>query len=351
MKRCIVLLTLLLWVFCLPALADIAIKPGPEDFPRDEAVRIATEQFLSICGYKEDALANFNIEAELWEAYDSAKSADPHRWQVIFSSKNNAELAFVANIASPSGIVISGEPSDLPSQIEAYEEEAAASAAAIEAGKTWLAEKGPWELWSYQDKAAFSAAYGRDPYSGAVMAAMGLPGDTDVPLDKALASVKAAIVREFDETDAKLETLLLDCAFFPRWLTSGEEAQRMWVIALRDPDRQVDGMYQYLYQANVRALDGEVDKIVQRDLGAEASSGEPSLKSWPPEPEPTEPPLVVTGDIYYNPKGGKYYHADKECPSVGEKYLPMMLIDKSKMNEYPLYLLRPCPYCTSGKHN
>ena len=65
MKRCIVLLTLLLWVFCLPALADIAIKPGLEDFPRDEAVRIATEQFLSICGYKEDALANFNMKAEL----------------------------------------------------------------------------------------------------------------------------------------------------------------------------------------------------------------------------------------------------------------------------------------------
>ncbi len=344
MKRCIVLLALLLSLLCLPALADIAIKPRPEDFPRDEAVRIATEQFLSICGYEEGALADFSLEADLWEAYDSKKSSDPHRWQVIFAYKNNTELALIVNIGSPSGTVFSAEPPGLPTQIDAYKKEAAESAAAIEAGKTWLAEKGAWELWSYQDKAAFSAAYGRDPYSGAPGPEMGLPGAADVPLDEALAAAKAVIVREFGETDTRLDKLLLDCAFFPRWLTSGGEISRMWVIALRDPEQQKDGMYKYLYQANVRASDGEVDKIVQQDLKAEAS-GEPGMKSWPPEPGPTASPLVVTGDIYYNPNGGKYYHTDASCPTVAEKYLPLTRIDKSKIDDSPFYYLRPCPYC------
>ncbi len=27
--------------------------------------------------------------------------------------------------------------------------------------------------------------------------------------------------------------------------------------------------------------------------------------------------------IYYNPQGGKYYHADKRCPSIKSRYLPL----------------------------
>lgn len=225
-------------------------------------------------------------------------------------------------------------------------DEAAQSAAAIEAGKRWLAVKGPWELWSYQDKAAFSLEHdGRDPYSGAPGPKIGLPGDTDVPLDQAVSAAKEVIVREFGQTQAHLDALLLDCAFFPNWLTSAGETSRMWVVALRDPKEQEDGMYRLLYQSNILAESGKVDRASQWE-GAPEGSGEAPLQSWPPEP--TAPPLTVAGNIYYNPRGGKYYHTDENCPSVTQEYLPLTLIDKSRMNGEPFSYLRPCPYCTGG---
>ena len=49
--------------------------------------------------------------------------------------------------------------------------------------------------------------------------------------------------------------------------------------------------------------------------------------------------------VYYNPEGGRYYHADAYCPTVSEKYAPMTPIRFEDLNS-PAYIpLTPCKKC------
>ncbi len=345
MKKHILIFVLLLLTACVPALADTPLKPGPGDLPKEEAMRIAAEQFLTTCGLDKEILTEFTVEADLWEAYTFQSGVMPRRWQVTFAYKENTDLCFVVYIASSSGKVISAEPEDFATQIEGYKKDAAEKAVAIEQGKAWLAEKGPWDLWSYQDKAAFASAYGRHP-DGFPVHEIGLPDDKDIPLHQAISNAKTVIAREFGETVERLNQLKLDCTFLNQRTTASGAVSRVWLIIFRGPYE--NGIYPPLYQASILSPAGEVDKIYQRDYQLEAA-GAGNLKSWPPEPEPTAPPVTVESNIYYNPKGGKYYHADAKCPSVSEKYLPLTLIDQSRMNEAPYRNLLPCPVCISQK--
>lgn len=52
--------------------------------------------------------------------------------------------------------------------------------------------------------------------------------------------------------------------------------------------------------------------------------------------------------VYYNPKGGKYFHENKNCPSVKKTYLPLAPTTYGALEELfetPL----PCPYCCTLK--
>ncbi|MBN1777338.1 MAG: hypothetical protein JW811_04370 [Clostridiales bacterium] len=59
---------------------------------------------------------------------------------------------------------------------------------------------------------------------------------------------------------------------------------------------------------------------------------------------PVPPPSTL---LYYNPNGGKYYHADPECSSVNEKYLPMASFTYGELNESPYNSLLPCLKCNA----
>lgn len=49
--------------------------------------------------------------------------------------------------------------------------------------------------------------------------------------------------------------------------------------------------------------------------------------------------------LYFNPDGGKYYHADENCPSVREKCLPLTPIPNADLTTEPYALLTACPLC------
>ena len=51
--------------------------------------------------------------------------------------------------------------------------------------------------------------------------------------------------------------------------------------------------------------------------------------------------------LYYNPDGGKYYHADPACEAVNAKYLPMASFTYGEINEPPYNSLRPCLKCNA----
>ena len=50
--------------------------------------------------------------------------------------------------------------------------------------------------------------------------------------------------------------------------------------------------------------------------------------------------------LFYNPLGGKYYHLDRNCSSIKDRYLPLpgeMSYDELDSDTYKK--LTPCPYC------
>ena len=49
--------------------------------------------------------------------------------------------------------------------------------------------------------------------------------------------------------------------------------------------------------------------------------------------------------VYYNPDGGKKYHADARCSSVRSAYLPMTAISYGDLMRYPYTQLTPCGTC------
>lgn len=74
---------------------------------------------------------------------------------------------------------------------------------------------------------------------------------------------------------------------------------------------------------------------VQAALEEEAASRAPRPGS--------DYPIDVT--VYYNPDGGKYYHSTPVCPSVNEKYWPLVGFPMKQINEPPYAVLVRCPYC------
>ena len=74
---------------------------------------------------------------------------------------------------------------------------------------------------------------------------------------------------------------------------------------------------------------------------------DPNVTPTPtPEPTPTPTPGPKT-KIYYNKDGGKYYHAEAECPSVGKEYLPLASFQYKDINKSPYTRLVPCEKCNA----
>lgn len=343
MKKILFCAFMCLFLACVSAQADTSIQPETGDYPKDQAVRTATELFQKVSGIDQNGLKDYETIADLYEAFALANISMPRRWQIVFSLKENPEIRYTVMIESPSGVLYSAEPADFPARLFDYKKKSVERADAIEHGKVWIAEKGPWEFWSYQDKAAFVTANGRGPNGNKGMP-FGLPGEKDVGLDQALITAKAAIMDHFSATNAQLGGLKLDCAFFPGWKSTAGKVIGAWIIAFRKPEPRQDGEYVMIYQAIVLSPGCEIETIYKQEY-QDGENGEPLVVFWPSEVNTNVEPSTLTGKVYYNSNGGKYYHVDAACPSVDSKYLPMTGIDRSQLLKRKFSALLPCPYC------
>ena len=69
----------------------------------------------------------------------------------------------------------------------------------------------------------------------------------------------------------------------------------------------------------------------------------------PPTAAPASVPDNPAGKgqdtVYYNPMGGRYYHADSECSSVAPAYRPLTPIPADELSSEKFRILQPCPHC------
>ena len=64
-------------------------------------------------------------------------------------------------------------------------------------------------------------------------------------------------------------------------------------------------------------------------------------------PDPfMEYPVPLDSILYYNPNGGKYYHANQNCPSINKRYLPLKdSLTYAQLDEPQYAYLKPCSRC------
>lgn len=107
----------------------------------------------------------------------------------------------------------------------------------------------------------------------------------------------------------------------------------------------------YEYDAIVLFENGEwlVDPdSLSSGVLVQAATATPDPNATPtPSPAPTPTPTINPKTVlYYNTDGGSYYHADKNCPRVNSKYLPLKGSFKySELNDTKYKKLEPCDRC------
>ena len=73
------------------------------------------------------------------------------------------------------------------------------------------------------------------------------------------------------------------------------------------------------------------------------------IATVPPTAAPASVSDVPVGKgqdtVYYNPMGGRYYHADSECSSVAPAYRPLTPIPADELSSEKFRILQPCPHC------
>ena len=65
-----------------------------------------------------------------------------------------------------------------------------------------------------------------------------------------------------------------------------------------------------------------------------------------PTVAPTDTPAIYSNTtLYYNSKGGEYYHYDPDCVNVSKKFKPMATFTYGELNNEPYSKLKPCNVC------
>ncbi len=67
---------------------------------------------------------------------------------------------------------------------------------------------------------------------------------------------------------------------------------------------------------------------------------------WDDSERPIPYPAEDTLELYYNPNGGKYYHADRNCSSIRSSLLPLKgIVPYAELDSTEFSYLTPCSRC------
>lgn len=329
---------LLMLPVCGPALADSPLQPGPEDLPMDQAVRVATEKFMAVSNITENELAQYTVQADLWPVENAVQ--DLRAWTVVFYYTSKNDLYFNVRIASPSGKVLAFGPETFAQDLKEYLEKEEDIKLVLDNTALWEDEKGPEYFWTYADKALFFETFGHA--AGYSTLKPGLPGSGDMSMQQAVELARNAAMKEFGITKEHLNDFKVDSTFLPDTFRQQDAAAcSIWMIAFRYAAPDISGLNRIKYQVNVVSPQGVIDLITDHEK--ETTYDEQVMKDGVPQAD--LPKQEEDGTVYYNPNGGKYYHADQKCIIVKDIYLPLTALSADRLKKYPFSNLRPCPVC------
>ena len=99
-----------------------------------------------------------------------------------------------------------------------------------------------------------------------------------------------------------------------------------------------------LTRCNSCCPERRISEIALENFNRGAISKEEYLSKLKPIPYPDD-----SLELFYNPKGGKYYHSEAKCSSVKERFLPLTGFTYGELETDAFKKLTPCPYCNPVK--
>ncbi len=102
----------------------------------------------------------------------------------------------------------------------------------------------------------------------------------------------------------------------------------------------------YVDPASLKSNDVVADETATADNTSTGSQDGAGVATPTPTPKPTATPGSKT-KLYYNKKGGKFYHIDPECPSVDKSYLPLTNFLYKDLSTTAFKHLLPCTKCNA----
>ncbi|MGN0792969.1 MAG: hypothetical protein ACI4MG_00675 [Aristaeellaceae bacterium] len=129
---------------------------------------------------------------------------------------------------------------------------------------------------------------------------------------------------------------------------SGSEADTMRTAKVKVTIDKHNNRTPQRYAFNVILLkeDG-VWYIDPRSLESNETESATTPKTNPTATQPVRNTGAPNLTLYYNPRGGSYYHIDGDCDRVNATYKPMVSFLYSQVNQSPYSALDPCPYCSA----
>ena len=104
------------------------------------------------------------------------------------------------------------------------------------------------------------------------------------------------------------------------------------------------GPSQYFFQI---VMEKEADGLWYIHPEGLQANGQPEPQADPVS-ESAEEPRDTSGItmLFYSPEGGRYYHADRNCKTIHEQYLPLMgSFTYAELEDEPYKDLQPCSVC------
>lgn len=131
-------------------------------------------------------------------------------------------------------------------------------------------------------------------------------------------------------------------------ITGTNESESRTVTIMATIDRQTgsaDAVKQYQMSV-IMVRENESWYVNPKSLQSYEPTPAPTSTSSKPTQPPTPAPATESTLLYYNPDGGKYYHVDPNCPTLGQKYKPLKsFFYYAQINEGNFRNLLPCGSC------
>ena len=129
--------------------------------------------------------------------------------------------------------------------------------------------------------------------------------------------------------------------------TENDQLRKITIMALIDRHTTVDSQRQYQIDISV-VRENDTWYVDPASITSYEPTPAPTSTSSKPTQPPTPAPASQSTVLYYNPDGGKFYHADPNCPTVSDKYKPLRgTFYYSQINEGSFRNLQPCSSCAA----